>query len=263
VRPPRRGILDKRCHYKIPRAGTTTSVYKARPTSPLGEMPRTEIPISTDADQDQTNEESYLRRQSFWQMVTAWATIGAFAAAVIYACFAEQQVAQMTASVDQEVLINRPVIIGHGIIGVTSCSNNVPCAVRVPFMHFGRSTSPEAVAVGHIFVRDAAEASPVDRECKQGGPWPTKPEVTSIATSTASNENVQTDCSKLTNCASWNWTPEIEKDVATFRSGKKVLYLAGCVYYKGLDDHPWFTDYCVQWVGGQRFLNCPHRNYLH
>lgn len=136
-------------------------------------------------------------------------------------------------------------------------------SVSVPFVNFGGSVSPQAVAVGHIFVRHAT-GDAVDPECKEGGPWPTEPIVTAIAISTASNENMQTDCSKLTNCATWNWTPAIEKNVATFRPDKKqVLYVAGCIYYKGLDGHPWFTDYCVRWMGGQNFLNCPNRNYVH
>src|SRR5208283_1767891 len=97
---------------------------------------------------------------------------------------------------------------------------------------------------------------------REGGPWPTEPMITAIATSTASNENLETDCSKLTNCASWNWTPSAGEDVSTYKSGK-VLYVAGCIYYKGLDDRLWFTDYCVSWEGGQDFLNCPNRNHVH
>src|SRR5208283_2992850 len=88
----------------------------------------------------------------------------------IYACEARKQNQHLADSVAQQVLISRPVIIGHGIVRVTSRINNVPSAVNVPFVNFGRSVSPVAVAVGHIFVRDAKEFPPVDPECK--GRWP-------------------------------------------------------------------------------------------
>lgn len=71
-----------------------TAKYKARPTSPLGEIPRAPIDKPPNGDQHRAKEEIYWEWQTFWQKVTALSAIGAFVAATIYACFAHQQVTE-------------------------------------------------------------------------------------------------------------------------------------------------------------------------
>lgn len=118
-----------------------------------------------------------------------------------YACEAKKQsrlldqsVKQQIESVKQQVLINRPVIMGNGALAVDFTKEKIPSKVLVGIMNFGRSVSPAAVAVGHIFVREVGEAPPVDPECKEGGPWPTEPKLTAIASAT---ENPSRKCSNL------------------------------------------------------------------
>lgn len=67
---------------------------RARHTSGLSDDPRLIHYVETKAEQHRAKEESYWFGQVFWQRVTAFAAIAAFAAASYYACQAKQQVVE-------------------------------------------------------------------------------------------------------------------------------------------------------------------------
>lgn len=194
------------------------------------------------------------RRKSFVDFLTLIVLTATLCFVIKYACAAEEQNRHLADSVEQQVLINRPVIFGHGLVEAEYGGENpeIPQKVGVPFVNFGRSVAPEAVAVGHLFVRKPTDPTPHD---PAGGnrntPWPIEPKMTAIATS---EKDASGECLSQQNCAIWWWTPYSRDDV-TLRKGD-VLYAAGCIYYKGLDGRKWFTDYCVIWDGGSGFPSC-------
>lgn len=72
-----------------------TKEKHARPTAGLYDNPGQSTCIASDSKEHRAAEERYWKKQVCWQAVGVIATILAFGAAAVYACFAHQQVGEM------------------------------------------------------------------------------------------------------------------------------------------------------------------------
>ena len=203
------------------------------------------------------DEDHYCRPQKpNWVDIGTLAVLSlTLAAVIVYACEAHRQNVALNNSVKQQAMINRPVIIGSGVAVETS-TNGIPTKVVVTIVNFGRSTAPLMTAVGHIFVSDAGEPAPVDPQCKEGSSWPRGNRLTALVP--------YNSALAPTGITRWEWTPAEGQNV-TEASNDKPLFIVGCIYYKGLDDSGYFSDFCVSWAGGNNFPVCTDssRNYIH
>jgi len=62
----------------------------------------------------------------------------------------------------------------------------------------------------------------------------------------------------------WDWTAGQGQDVDDALTGK-TLFVTGCIFYRGLDGNPYFSDICVSWAGESNFPSCADvtRNFVH
>jgi hypothetical protein len=131
--------------------------YKARPTSPLGETPRPPIDICSKDDQHRAKEETYWIRQTLWQKVTAFAAIGAFIAAAVYASYAKRQVGEMVRQnkqADQQFTAAQRAWLGidgspKQIRPIKMGDSTVQAAVELMPKNFGNSP---AINISSIFL---------------------------------------------------------------------------------------------------------------
>ncbi|MGC2419990.1 MAG: hypothetical protein WA434_19770 [Candidatus Acidiferrales bacterium] len=216
---------------------TPESVDNDKPAPVL----RAELQIpQTAIDRYDANQKSTHRRERY----RFWIEIGTLLAVVIYATIAAFQWCAMRQSVQQEVMINRPVVFGNGIRILLRSENKIPNKVLVTAKNFGRSVALHLVVPGHIVVRDRGAPIPFDSGCKK----PKAPEEM-IPTALGANEPDLED-----------WLPADDRDIATFTGGR-VLYVVGCMYYRSLNGNPFYSDFCVTWLEGtDSFEICKDRN---
>lgn len=176
-------------------------------------------------------------------------------AVIIYAREAHRQNGLLNQTVEQEVIINRPVLIGNGV-KILEWKDKVPSRVGVIVINFGKTVAPAATVVGHIFLTEPGEPAPTDPQCNEFGPWPTGAKISALAPGPFVNG--------YPGLGAWSLSPAEGQDVAEANSGK-TLFVVGCTYYKGLDNRSWFSDFCVSWAGGDNFPACQDhsRNYVH
>lgn len=199
-------------------------------------------------------------------------------AVIVYAFQACNQTAQMIKSVNQEVMVNRPVVIANGVAILEKNSAGVPIKVQVKTANFGRSTAPFVVTAGHIFAVDAGQPAPIDPECDEKAPWPKRNKPTALAPFVPPQYvtvPIQADPTNkgtagtaivpvpVVGSAMWAWDRASGQDLGNV-SGKTV-FVSGCIYYTGLDGGRYFFDVCVSWAGGGDFPTCTDttRNQVH
>jgi hypothetical protein len=97
------------------------------------------------ADQHNTAEEKYWKRQVFWQATSAIATILAFITAAIYACFAHQQVAALN---EATRVSNRP------YVQISSANwtytDNQPSGMELYLNNAGNTPAEQTIACGVV-----------------------------------------------------------------------------------------------------------------
>jgi|GEM_PF-7091566 len=205
-----------------------------------------------------------------------------------YANEAHKQNVSLAKSIEQQAMINRPVIIGNGVGIVEKNSAGVPTKVRVVSANFGRSTAPMMTTAGHIFAINNGQPAPFDPECNEHGPWPNgNPLSALVPYQPPPSVNVMVPAPSIEGqrASAKTHKPEAETfaipmqpvgtigsdwDVAQEQTldevGKgKTLFVIGCIYYQGLDNTDYFSDVCVSWAGGDQFPVCPDRtrNFVH
>ncbi len=210
--------------------------------------------------------------------VTMWGVLRYAREAKRQSKLLDESVKQQIENVKQQVMINRPVIIANGVGIVEANASGVPTKVRVATVNFGRSTASVMTTVGHIFTTNAGEPAPFDHQCKEGGPWPKGNRLTALVpyelppslslsllapARKGKPESITIPMQPIGSVA-WNWTPAEGFDAASVNR-RKTLFIAGCIYYRGLDDKTHFSDVCVSWGGGTDFPPCPDlaRNFVH
>lgn len=171
-----------------------------------------------------------------------------------YACIASRQNTNLVRSVNEEIMVNRPVLIANGVVAVQR-SNNVPSRIAVVVINFGKTAAPSATAVGHLFIVEPGQPAPVDPRCSKSGKWPTDAPYSALVPGPGTKEAPE--------LGAWVWEPAQGQDVTLVNAGK-ILFVVGCIYYKGLDGNVWFSDVCVSWAGGDSFRSCSdhNRNYV-
>jgi hypothetical protein len=231
----------------------------------------------------------YKRHYSAYKCGTAlteWLTLVVLAITMCgvlwYACIASSQNQHLADSVDQQVMINRPVIIANGLGILKTNSNGIPTKVRIATVNFGESTASVVTAIGHIFAVNNGETAPFDPECKEGGPWPIDTKLTALVpfeqpqslsfslSGPPSNKKGQSTPPNITivapqpiGAAGWDWSEATGQDFNDV--GGKTVFVVGCVFYEGLDKTSYFSDVCVSWDGTPNFPTCADRgrNYIH
>jgi hypothetical protein len=166
-------------------------------------------------------------------VVLTFATVGAFAAAAIYACYAKQQVMQMTNSVNQQVLVSRPVVIQNRVEVMLDGDKT---RAWITFRNFGKSLAVRAVAPGHLFVADRRPFEPDCRNPKtppKGGNL----ETIAIAPTEGSSDRPW----------SQSWSLADPKSLADFGKVGNKLYIVGCVYYTDMGGERHRSKVCLTW----------------
>lgn len=163
--------------------------------------------------------------------------VAALVVVSLYTSFAFWQSCELTQSVRQQVLINRPVIFDNGISGIAS-QDGVPSKVRIVFRNFGKTVALNVVPVGHIEVGDAlASAAPRDPRCDPSY-VPPRFVVQSTLSPTSDDGLLVSE-----------WDAPSKWDVTEYKKDpiNKVIYVVGCVYYESLDHRRYYSDVCSFW----------------
>lgn len=176
-------------------------------------------------------------------------------AVIVYACEAHRQTGLILNSVQQEVMINRAVVIPNGV-EASAHKGTIPIEVHVRGRNFGRSMALKTMLIGEIALRYPNEPAPFDPRCREKEGAPKDLESTPLAAVEGSSVMDSEP----------NWVPASGENVDEAQTGK-LLYAVGCIYYEGLDKQKYFTDICTYWVPSrpQDFKECPdtERNYVH
>ncbi|MGA7873192.1 MAG: hypothetical protein WCA22_20065 [Candidatus Binatus sp.] len=186
-----------------------------------------------------------------------YVSVAGVVAVIFYAGEARRQNGLIARSVEQEVLNNRPVLIGNGVETMQKTPDGVPMQVKVHLRNYGKTLAVGGVVAGEILIRAAGEPTPVDADCDEAGKLP-KANIpfVDVEPAVAPNE-----------AAEPMWVPTSDQPLPRANYGA-VLYVVGCVYYFGLDrEKRYFSDVCVTWVpkAPQEFQTCDDatRNYAH
>ena len=169
-----------------------------------------------------------------------------------YAFAAHEQNILIAQTVAQQVLSNRPVMYHAGVDWSEKTPDGVPKKVKVNWQNFGKSLAITVVTAGHIFIRSAGDPPPVDSDCDENRVELPK--------------SGRTDAVAPGAMAEPHWGLTEGEELSDFKSGGKVLYVSGCVYYFGIDAKlRYFSDLCVVWAphAAQDFRTCDesNRNY--
>jgi hypothetical protein len=108
-----------------------------------------------DASQDETRRRE--TQSTFFQGMTL--TIVA-----AYTVFTYYQWSAMRQSVDQQVLINRPVVFNNGMRSLES-EDGVPNKVAVTFRDFGKTVALRSTPFGHLEIGDFNKNAPREKSC--------------------------------------------------------------------------------------------------
>lgn len=165
-------------------------------------------------------------------------------AVISYGLVAYRQWREMKTTVQEEVMTSRPVVFGWLIRG--DVQNGHLKAVDVTAKNWGKSTALNVSVVGQIVGRTAKAPTPHDPRCSprfKRHPPDDIPE-TAVAPKDRDEGYWLADNSSLVK--------------------GNIVYIVGCMYYRGLDGNFFYSDYCVTWEGENRFRKCtdPHRNYV-
>jgi hypothetical protein len=163
-------------------------------------------------------------------------TVGFFVV-VAYTSISAWQTHLLRASVRQQAMINRPVLLPHPIRPNAGGAD-------ATVMNFGKTVALEVVVPGEVVSAAADEAPPFDPRCRKDEP-PKDIYMTSLAPD-----------APYTAAEAWELAPGDNFN-------KRPLYAVGCVYYKGLDGVAHYTDICMEWKG-DNFQACKDRdrNYV-
>jgi len=163
--------------------------------------------------------------------------VAALVVVVLYTTFAFWQSWELTQSVKQQVLINRPVIFANGI-SATASQDGVPSKVRIIFRNFGKTVALNVVPVGHIEVGSAlASEAPHEPRCDPSY-VPPRFVIQSALSPTTDDGLLAADWDAP---SKWDLT-EYKKDPI-----KNAIYVVGCVYYESLDHRRYYSDVCAFW----------------
>lgn len=156
-----------------------------------------------------------------------------------------QLIKQDNHSLDEQVMINRPVMMENGA-DVVETKSDEPSKVRIRLFNFGKSVAPMLMALGHIFVRNQA---PFDASCNEHGSWPTGYTITGLAPGAPFFQE---------------WPLAAGENLAEAKQGKSI-YVVGCASYTALDKKVYFSDICMTWNSHDGFQVCRegNRNYVH
>lgn len=159
--------------------------------------------------------------------------------AAIYAAltFGLWRNAKITA--DQEIMSNRPVMYHNGIDWLEKPpAGSLPKTfkVKINWKNFGRSLAVTVVPAAHIFVRPSKGVPPIDPDCHDGELPKTK-RTDAVAPDERFGDEYQ-----------WGLADDEIMDIEGVKTGKKILYVSGCVYYWGIDrKQRYVSDLCVKW----------------
>jgi hypothetical protein len=141
-------------------------------------------------------------------------------------------------SVEQQVLINRPVVFSNGI-SIAVAQDGVPNRVRIVFSNFGKSVALNVVPVGHIEIGSDLFNAPYDDRCNPRYRPPRFVVQSALAPTEDGGALMFADFGAPPH---WDLN-EFKKDPT-----KKVVWIVGCVYYESLDHQRHYSDVCNFWA---------------
>ncbi len=157
-------------------------------------------------------------------------------------------------ALQQQVMINRPVVFDNGMAATEFDEDGFPKVVHLLIRDFGKTVALRVTPVGHLEIGDAYKNAPKDAGCNPDGLAP------DVWRSTLAP--VEVGASGFA-----NWTlPENKSAVALKKGGTNTLYVVGCIYYEGLDGSHYYSDVCTYWKGASAtdFQSCADtdRNFV-
>lgn len=164
-----------------------------------------------------------------------------------YARAASEQNQHLADSVAQQVMMNRPIVFADGIY--REGSDAYPVQVQADIFNFGKTVALDVVAPGEVASAPSEEPAPSYPRCHENGEAPKDLYMTAIAQVNAMTKNPTYYLV--------HWKLASDEDVSKLSS--RALYAVGCVYYKGLDGTPYYSDVCAKWISNG-FGPCDSRN---
>ena len=135
-----------------------------------------------------------------------------------YAFEAHRQNRLLSRSVAQQVLVNRPVLLPARVSAVGNDAQPI-------IVNFGKTVARDVIIPGEVISAPKGEPEPHYADCRKNSSPPTNLYVTALA---PDEQDIPPDLWKLAGPA--------------INGRDEVLYAVGCVYYKGLDNTPYYTD---------------------
>lgn len=177
-----------------------------------------------------------------------------------YARISSRQNDNLTRSVNEEVEVNRPVVLTNGIFPVAqdpktkkwNQADQPTDAVVVNFINFGRTLADKVVAVGMLAIVAPEEDAPHDQRCSPDGQPSQGVRASPLAPTGAIVPGAGREL----------WPLRNSDNLAQLARGD-ILYAAGCIYYKALDGLQYYTDVCAVWHDGSfQLCSNPNRNLI-
>jgi hypothetical protein len=179
-------------------------------------------------------------------------TIGAVAGAWIYAGIALFQWCEMRNSVEQQVIINRPVLLNDGMKALES-KDGYPAKIQLTIFNFGKTVALNATPFGRLEIGNPDQPAPKDPDCDPHRIPPTNVFHSALAPYDSGG------------WLNYQWGLDTGVDLGLLSKNQhRVLYGVGCVYYQGLDLKRYHTDICVTLTPNWPFAICgdTDRNFV-
>lgn len=215
-------------------------------------VPIVEVRYSTDVEGDIRAYKRREQRRDRWRVFLEFLTVVGILA---YGAIAYRQWNAMAKAVEQQVLINRPMILADGIIPA-QLVEGTPVIAFVDNVNFGKSIALKVFSVGRLKIQDSDKATPTDPECNPDH----RPKDTTLA---LAPRGEVADPNSHAGGFRAQWYLVHPSDAARAKDRMMRLYAVGCAYYEGLDHSSYYSDICAMWTGSA-FQPCedPDRNYI-